>query len=232
MSKIFLGPAYFIGRTDEYGLLGNETTPTISDYEKMSQNVMFSSSYNHVYGTTYSDLTTRYALFTSSTSSTYSKFLAGGANGTTRLIIYSGVRPNISTITNLSAYSSNLLVSMSIPAWSTDTMSSGFNLMNPNIVELGSGSPTVLPATFTGASAILGKCYTPTAATASGTATWFWFGHYGSPTDLTGKSFVTGTVGITNSGADLEMETTNIVAGQMYTSGGFKFKIPSLIHSD
>lgn len=171
-----------------------------------------------------------YTLFyTGTTASTYNKFLAGGASGTTRLNIYSGGRPSLSSITNLNDYSSNLLISFSIPAFSTTASASGLNFnFGPNWVSgttagTSGFSPTI---DHNGIVVTLGICPTFTAAVASGNATWFWFGNYSSPSALTGLSYVTGSIGLSGTNSDMEMADTYINSGDLYKSFGFKFTVP------
>jgi hypothetical protein len=158
------------------------------------------------------------------------KFLAGGTTGVTKLIVYSGERPDISTITNLSTFDSQKLISFSIPAWSSARAATGL------FVE------TASTTNYTGFKAICGICPTLTTAIASGVATWFWFGicltdteakvfnasYSGNYSDLSGYQFVTGSVGLLGSGADLEIADKNIASGQQYKSFGFNFYIPSV----
>ena len=170
-----------------------------------------------------------YPLITFSTASTtgkFNKFLAGGASGSTRLNIYSGTRPvNADALTSLDSVASNLLVSFSIPAFAQNN-TTGFKLVNYDFfnnwkIELSARAPEPEPVKM-----VLGICPTRTAATATGTATWFWFGNYSSPSDLTGLSYLTGSVGTVGSGSDLEMYSTNIQSGDFYVSQGFNFTIP------
>lgn len=152
------------------------------------------------------------------------KFLAGGPAGATRLLIYSGSRPAISSMTNLSNYSANLLISFSIPAYSTSISSTG--LYFKPILTASNKIDYSVP--YNGVEATLGICPTFTAATGTGSATWFWFGNYSAPTNLSGLSFVTGSIGLVGSGNDLEMSDVNIESGGLYKSLGFKFHIPAV----
>lgn len=163
---------------------------------------------------------------TASATGKFNKFLAGGASGSTRLNIYSGTRPvNADALTSLDSVASNLLVSFSIPAFAQNN-TTGFKLVNYDFfnnwkIELSARAPEPEPVKM-----VLGICPTRTAATATGTATWFWFGNYSSPSDLTGISYLTGSVGTVGSGSDLEMYSTNIQSGDLYVSQGFNFTIP------
>lgn len=172
---------------------------------------------------------TQYTLvYNSTVAPTINKFLVGGPAGSTRLNIYMGGRPSISAMTNLNDYASQLLVSFSIPAYTSSRATSGY-FIDPSSAFTGGTSAVVSPTIdYSGCTLYLGMCPTFTAAAASGTATWFWFGNYSSPTNLGGISFVTGNIGLTGSGSDLEMADTNITAGALYKSLGFKFFIPAV----
>lgn len=63
-------------------------------------------------------------------------------------------------------------------------------------------------------------------AVASGTATWYWMlaGGLRNTPDIYQQSF--GTVGITGSGADLEMNSTVITSGQPYKINNLKIQFP------
>lgn len=166
----------------------------------------------------------QYFMIANTTNPTHNKFLAGGPAGATRLNVYSGGRPSIETISNLNNYASNLLISFPIPAWSATRSATGY-FIDPSPAFT---SPLALSESieYTGATIYMGICPTFTAAAASGRATWFWFGNYATPSDLTGRSFVTGNIGLTGSNSDLEMADNNIVSGSLYKSFGFKFHLP------
>lgn len=156
------------------------------------------------------------------------KYLAGGPSGATILRIYKGTKPAMSTLTNLSSHDSNLLVSFSIPAYSTTNVaSSGMRFLQTNATD--TLSPEINETTtYSGFSMILGICPTAVQATGTGVATWFWFGRNYSLTDLSDIAFVTGDVGGLGSGADLEVHNTTIESGEYYRSAGFKFEIPTI----
>jgi hypothetical protein len=165
--------------------------------------------------------------FTTTIASGFNKFLAGGPAGSTRLIIFKGTKPDISTVSNLSDYSSNQLISFSIPAYDgTNPAASGMRFLTTTTptarAELNSST------SFDGFSMILGVSPSYVAATASGVATWFWFGNYSSPTNLADIAFTIGSVGSLGSGADLEIYNTTVTSGDYYRSAGFKFSIPSI----
>lgn len=172
----------------------------------------------------------QYFMCSSISTPSANKFLAGGPAGATRLNVYSGGRPSIETISNLNNYASNLLISFSIPAWSATRSTTGF-FIDPSPAFT---SPSALSNSieYTGATIYMGICPTFTAAASSGRATWFWFGNYATPTDLTGRSFVTGSIGLTGSNSDLEMADNNIVSGSLYKSFGFKFHLPVVLQND
>lgn len=172
--------------------------------------------------------------FLKSTSLNYAtlpaKFLAGGPLGATKLFVYSGERPDISTIMDMAAYESNLLISFDINGYSTARGSTGL------YVEPGSTT------NYQGFKAICGICTTLTTAIQSGVASWFFFGSAlttaqantlksgstGNYNNVTVSPFVTGSIGTLGSGADLEIADKNIVAGQQYKSFGFNFYVPSI----
>ncbi len=61
-------------------------------------------------------------------------------------------------------------------------------------------------------------------ATTSGAATWFCLYH---DINNTIGNFITGDVGITGSGADIEIPDTNLTSGELYRILGWKLKFPS-----
>lgn len=156
----------------------------------------------------------------------FERYLAGGPAGSTTLHIFSGTKPTTTNdMTSLVPYLDNLLLSFPIPAgingikclthdlYNSANITINNTFKNPGIVQF-----------------ILGICTTRTAATGSGTATWFWFGNSSNPTDLSDISFVIGDVGSSDDGkSDLYMANPNIEAGKQYLSGGFKFTFPSII---
>lgn len=158
------------------------------------------------------------------------KFLAGGPLGATKLFVYSGDRPDVSTIMDMAAYESNLLISFNINGYANARGSTGL------YVEPGSTT------NYQGFKAICGICTTPTTAMQGGVASWFFFGSAlttdqanalksgstGNYNNVTVSPFVTGSVGTLGSGADLEIADKNIVAGQQYKSFGFNFYVPSI----
>lgn len=72
------------------------------------------------------------------------------------------------------------------------------------------------------------------AASASGTATWFWYVGTSSstgagnapPANTPNQQFI-GTVGLTGSGADLEIDNVNIVSGSSYKFTNLKIQLPT-----
>ena len=89
---------------------------------------------------------------------------------------------------------------------------------------------------FGGSTGVANPCFLTTAyvtAIASGTATWFWWSAenlngQASPGNGSGALIhqIIGTVGLTGSGAELEMEDTNIVSGQQYRMVGVQMRLP------
>lgn len=189
--------------------------------------------YTGVGGTYYSGIT-HYHPFLTTTSTSYistpAKFLAGGPAGFTKLFIYGGDRPDLSSIVDLTAFEGQRLISFNVAAYSNSRGATGLYL------EDGSNTD------YQGFKAICGICPTLTTAVASGVATWFFFGsalttteaqafstsYTGNYTNVTVSPFVTGSVGLLGSGSDLEIADKNIVAGQQYKSFGFNFYVPSV----
>ncbi len=236
MAKMFLGPA--IVGTAHYstgnglgiytGLALNANNNSTALVETWNPSTSNNTGLNR---TTNTGL--NYAMFyTNTTAPTANKFLAGGPAGATRLNIYKGSRPSISTLTNLNNHSSDLLISFSIPAYSTTTSQSGiiFNLGSYYVAGTTSGTSGLSRNQdnhYDMFRATLGVCPQFTQASAGGRATWFWFGNYSNPSNLSGLAFVTGSVGISGSNSDLEMADTNIDPSGLYKSFGFKFIIPA-----
>lgn len=195
------------------GPLGNSTTPTFGS-SRLEGGSLYPliNTYNIEYPT----------------SPGMSKYLAGGPTDATILRIYKGTKPSIESLTDLSSQDSNLLISFSIPAFSTTNVaSSGMRFLSSSANQ--TSTPNInATTTYDGFSMILGICPTFTAATANGVATWFWFGRNYSLTDLSDIAFVTGDVGALGSGSDLELHNTTIVSGDFYRSAGFKFEIPTM----
>jgi hypothetical protein len=65
-----------------------------------------------------------------------------------------------------------------------------------------------------------------TVAGASGTAEWFWWVAYTSSTPTVLYNQVFGTVGTIGSGADIEIPSVSIIAGNPYRISGVKWQIP------
>jgi hypothetical protein len=61
----------------------------------------------------------------------------------------------------------------------------------------------------------------------SGTPTWFCLAHGSSSQSVSIGNFIIGDVGITGSGADLEIPDTNILLGEMYRVANLKISFPS-----
>lgn len=89
---------------------------------------------------------------------------------------------------------------------------------------------------FGGSTGVANPCILTTAyvtAMASGTATWYWWSTenlngQASPGNGSGELVhqIIGTVGITGSGAELEMENVDIVSGQQYRLVGVQMRLP------
>lgn len=216
LTKQLLEDAIYTGDTRseyQYGLITNGSSSNIT--------------------TTYSGISHSRPFYKGTSTIYYSlpaKFLAGGGAGVTKLFIYSGDRPDISSIVDMTAYDSQKLISFNVAAYSTSRGATGL------YVETGSGTD------YQGFKAICGICPTLTTAIASGSATWFFFGSAltnteanaiksgssGNYTNVTVSPFITGSVGTLGSGSDLEIADRNIIAGQQYKSFGFNFYIPAI----
>jgi hypothetical protein len=149
-------------------------------------------------------------------------YLMGGPLGGTHLRIYKGTRPAVTSMTSLANYDSDLLIDFSIPSFSAG----GFKFMNISLTR----SPKI-SSTYNnygdGFSVIAGICPAGAVASQSGAATWFWFGNYNSPTNLTDVAFVTGSIGGASSSNDLIMSNTSVVSGTKYFSSGFRIDFPA-----
>ena len=126
-----------------------------------------------------------------------------GFNGNTRLGIFKGSVPSFPSFTDLSTRASDLLILFALGAntesYSTFADSTTFRLK-------------------------LGIKASPQAASAAGTASWFIIQY--SNDDLTAVGAMIGTVGNTGSGADLEVPSTSITVGPLYTSAGIYINFP------
>lgn len=133
-----------------------------------------------------------------------------GATGSANdivLEIYRGTpETDFSTFTDASTRASDLLIRFGVGVSSA--------------VDTSGGSTTA--RTFQ-----IGRCLTPTSATGTGSATWFLLRRNPGSTGLTTVSAMLGTVGLTGSGADLQIPgSTAITAGTPYTSAGFLISFP------
>lgn len=62
----------------------------------------------------------------------------------------------------------------------------------------------------------------------SGTATWFMYGHYYSSGQSSyGTSLISGSVGLTGSGSDLELDTTTFTSGILYKMPNISIPFPN-----
>lgn len=115
-------------------------------------------------------------------------------NQRVRIIIYKGTRPTTRP-TTMATFTPDLLVQYAPTLWRADA---------------GPVTQTMVGTTHT-----LQIISNLTNASASGTATWFAIANYDNSTNSV-WGFVTGTVGLPGSGADLIIADTNIVSGQQY----------------
>ena len=232
MAKMFLGPGiigaaqYSTGTSTAYyagiGLDSNNVAPTLETWSPTASNTT----------SLYRSAVCYRMIYASTTTPTANKYLAGGPANSTRLNVYKGGRPSVANMTNLNNYASDLLISFPIPAYSTSTSSSGviFNFgpyFTSGTTAGTSGLSKNLNYHYDMFKVTLGVCPTFVQASASGNATWFWFGNYSNPSNLSGLSFVTGSVGKSNSGSDLEMADTLVDSTGLYKCFGFKFIIPA-----
>lgn len=250
MSKFILGPRIFIDTADmtEHapGLVHWLNSTSAHTYglpivkTRVSNLEKYPAGIETTFGTSVSSPTLisfeSVATITTGAASSAAKFsdyhrkllLAGGPDGTTQLRIYSGTKPSSPDLmTDLSAYDSNLLVTMPINGYSADESISGFRCLTHKPGSLAISYDSTRPV-FNGMSFMLGICqtFTLSAVTSDTVATWFWYGNvYGGVTDLTGVPFVIGTVG-TTAAADLMIPDNVIKPDTAYKSYGFKFEIP------
>jgi hypothetical protein len=112
------------------------------------------------------------------------------------------VPTDFSTLTSLSSRSADTLVTFSGP-------NNDFSVSQSNV------NPAVISTVYAN-------------ATATGTVTWFWFVTklWWSQTAVLIHQVI-GTVGLTGSGADLEMGATSIVTGQPYRVLNLRILFPS-----
>jgi len=137
-------------------------------------------------------------------------YIAGGGTGTGSILnFYKGTIASFPAFTSTTTRTSDLLISMSMPAGAT----SWIQVSSSNSVRVQLGVSNVPGGT----------------ATASGLATWFLMQNYfsgGTLTDLTIRSALIGTIGTIGSGADMEIYDNNIVSGNSYKSYGFYMNFP------
>lgn len=142
----------------------------------------------------------------------------GSNTGVAVLYLMKGVVPvDFTGLTTISARSADILVSFNV------TNNSNFT---PNVVS--DFTPTVTSSS----PAVITTLYR--AATASGTATWFWLvlpqiNGAGTGVNTAGTIYqqAIGTVGLLGSGADLTMPDTNIISGQNYRIFELKIQLPT-----
>jgi len=132
-----------------------------------------------------------------------------------RLAIFKGTVPvDFSTLTSFNAKASDLLITYDATSWSSSTGINQFTGSQDNV------NPMVITTTYVN-------------ATATGTATWFWW----FTTPLSGFNVwnnatvpynqIVGTVGITGSGADLTIPSVSITSGSPYRIFNYRLQIPT-----
>jgi hypothetical protein len=114
------------------------------------------------------------------------------------------VPTDFSTLTAISARSADILVAYSVP-------NGDFTPTQQNV------NPAIISTVYSN-------------AVASGTATWFWWVtrptySFDNPDSIVHQIF--GTVGVTGSGADLEMGSTSVQVGQPYRILNIRINFPS-----
>jgi hypothetical protein len=130
-----------------------------------------------------------------------------GSYPVSNLNIYKGTPGTFPSLADLSTRSSDLLITFNLSQ--AGTASSSIGIVNQKVRWL------------------MGKCLTLTAATGSGTATWFVaYNTVTAGTSMTNRGAMIGSVGTTNSGADLEILNIDIVAAAQYQSAGFYINMP------
>lgn len=135
----------------------------------------------------------------------YSMFVTTTGIGQKLRILKGTVPTDFSTLTSTTSRSSDTLVEFS-RAW---------NITDEFIQNLPTNSTTFTLNTI------------PKTATASGTATWFWwFAHDTYSTTIYNQGIL-GTVGLLSSGADLEIPNVNIVSGYPYKISNIIFYVPA-----
>ena len=145
------------------------------------------------------------------TSSPQTTTISGGNSaGGTLLLIYKGTIENFSTFTDRSTRSSDLLITFSL-----GTTTNSYT----DVGQINAGLSNAAR------SYKVGLNLTSTAASASGTATWFLLCRAGT-TSLTDKGAFMGSVGASGSSADLEIPSTSIVSGNNYQSNGVYLNFP------
>lgn len=116
----------------------------------------------------------------------------------------SGIPSDLSSLSTITARSSDQLITFGSASTTDGTFVSTCNV---------STNPAVINSLYR-------------AATATGTATWFrWLVYNASYSTIYHQAI--GTVGLSGSGADLELPSTNIVNGQLYRILNFRIQIPT-----
>lgn len=132
--------------------------------------------------------------------------LGGGSPASVTLTVYKGVMPtNFTTFTDTASRSGDVLWTAPLPQASWQ-----FNGLVGTAIRW-----------------TLGLQAAQVTASASGTATWFLLARSPSGvTSLATRAALMGTVGVTGSGADLEINSTDIISGVGYTCTGLYLNFP------
>ena len=132
-------------------------------------------------------------------------YLAAPEAGRCVLIIYKGTPETFPSWTTRTTRDSDILISFSLPV----RASTYIDYQNE---------------VSTHWRVLVGRHLTNQVATASGIATWFL--HQWNSTNLNNCTAVIGSVGLPGTGADLEIPSTSIVAGQNYRCSGYYMNFP------
>jgi hypothetical protein len=155
---------------------------------------------------------------TSTTPTTSGLLISAGSTNYVggRFAIMKGTVPlDFSTLTSYSARSADTLILFQSSAATTPSLTNEFSPSQQNV------NPMVITTIYVN-------------ATASGTATWFWW--FTTPRTGVGIIYdnailpynqIVGTVGITGSGADLTLPSVTITSGNAYRIVNYRLEIPT-----
>lgn len=138
----------------------------------------------------------------------WTNYAGGWASQACQITIMKGVVPtNITALTSFADRSADVLITYDSAADNLSPSATTYYL-----------SPAVFTSVFVTASA-------------SGTATWFWWtcrpANGPTPQNTLNQQII-GTVGLTGGGDDLEIPNTSIVAGQLYRISDLRLQLPRI----